>query len=73
MQGNTSLKKATQAHVCKRLRPTGTRPPRMYEISIVNKEGVLLRPIVNIIAVTINLLSKYLTGTLGPFLGRKTP
>jgi hypothetical protein len=45
----------------------------MYEISILNKEGVLLKPILNIIAAIINLLSKYPTGTLGPILGSKAP
>jgi hypothetical protein len=61
-----------QWHVCKRLRPTDTRLRRTYEISILNKEGVLLRPIANIVAAPTHQLSTHLAGRLGPCLGRKT-
>jgi hypothetical protein len=42
------LKKANLPEdIFKRLKPTGTRPPRLYELPKIHKEGIPLMPIIN--------------------------
>jgi hypothetical protein len=50
--------------ICKQLRSSGSRPPRLYRLPKIHKEGVPLRPIVNNIGATTYQLSKYLAGLL---------
>jgi len=57
------LKKSTLTEdICKQLRPAGSRPPRMYGLPEIHKEGVPLRPIVSNIGAPTYQLSKYLAG-----------
>jgi hypothetical protein len=62
------LKKSTLTEdICKQLRSSGSRPPRLYGLTKIHKEGVLLRPIVNNIGTPTYQLSKYLAGLLRQF------
>jgi hypothetical protein len=64
------LKKSKLAEdICKRLRPTGTRPPRLYGLPEIHKEGMPLRPIISNIGAPTYQLSKYLATLLRPFVG----
>jgi hypothetical protein len=64
------LKKSSLAEeVCKWLCPVGSRPPRLYGIPKIHKEGVPLRPILSNIGAPTYQLSKYLAGILSPFVG----
>jgi len=64
------LKKSTLTEdICKHLRPAGSRPPRLYGLLKMHKEGVPLRPIVRNIGTPTYHLSKYLAGLLSKFTG----
>jgi hypothetical protein len=54
------------------LRPTGYRPPRLYGLPKVHKEGVPLRPILNNIGTPTYQLAKHLTGLLDQLTGNST-
>jgi hypothetical protein len=61
------LKKSSLAEeVCKRLRPAGTRLPRIYGFSKIIKRESLLRPIVSNIGAPTHQLSKYLASIHRP-------
>ena len=61
------LKKSSLAEeVCKRLRHAGARPPRLYGLPKIHKEGVPLRPIVSNIGAPTYQLAKFLAGILSP-------
>jgi hypothetical protein len=65
------LKVASLAEeVCKRLRPAGSRPPRLYGLPKIHKESVPLRPIVSNIGAPTYQLAKFLAGILSPLVGR---
>jgi hypothetical protein len=65
------LKKSKLAEdICKRLRPTGTRPPRLYRLPKIHKEGIPLRPIISNIGAPTYQMSKYLATLLSPFVGQ---
>jgi hypothetical protein len=51
--------------VSQQLRPQGSRPPRLYGLPKVHKQGVPLRPIVNTIGAPHYSLAKHLVGLLG--------
>jgi hypothetical protein len=64
---NLLLKASTlPEETCKQLHPTGSRPPRMYGLPKIHKEGVPLKPIVNNIGAPTYSLSKFLAGLLRP-------
>jgi hypothetical protein len=64
------LKKSTLTEdICKQLRPARSRPPRLYGLPKIHKEGVPLRPIVNNIGAPTYQLSKYLAGLLSQLTG----
>jgi hypothetical protein len=64
------LKKSSLAEeVCKRLCPAGSRPPRLYGLPKIHKEGVPLRPIVSKIGACSYQLTKFLAGILSPLVG----
>jgi hypothetical protein len=73
------LKKSTLTEdICKQLRPTSSRPPSLYGLPKLHKEGVPLRPIVNNIGTLTYQLSKYLARLLSQLTGNsahhvKTP
>ena len=46
--------------------PAGSRPPRLYGLPKIHKEGVPLRPIVSNIGTPTYQLSKHLSGLLNP-------
>jgi hypothetical protein len=53
------LKKSTLTEdICKQLHPSGSRPPRLYGLPKIHKEGVPLRPIVSNICAPTYQLSK---------------
>jgi len=56
----------------KKLNPTGSKPPRLYGLPKIHKEGVPLRPIVSNIGAPTYQLSKHLAEILGPLTGRST-
>ena len=59
------LKKSTLTEdICKQLRPAGSRPPRLYELLKIHKEGVPPRSIVSNTGAPTYQLSKYLAGIL---------
>jgi hypothetical protein len=65
------LKKSSLAEeVCKRLRPAGTRLPRLYGLPKIHEEGAPLRPVVSNIGAPTYQLSKYLAGLLSLLVGR---
>jgi len=64
------LKKSTLTKdTCKHLCPAGSRPPRLYGLLKIHKEGVPLRPIVSNIGAPTYQLSKYLAGILSQLTG----
>jgi len=64
------LKKSTLTEdTRKKLRPAGSRPPRLYGLPKIHKEGVPLRPIVNNIGAPTYQLAKHLTGLLTHLTG----
>jgi hypothetical protein len=64
------LNKSTVAEeVGKRLRSIDSRPPRLYWVPKIHKEGVPLRPIVSNTGAPTCQTSKYLAGILGPLVG----
>jgi hypothetical protein len=64
------LRKSTLTEdICKQLRPAGSRPPRLYGLMKIHKEGVCLRPIVNSIGAPTYQLSQYLAGLLSQLTG----
>jgi hypothetical protein len=64
------LKKSTLIDdICKQLRPSGSRPQRLYGLPKIHKEGVPLRPIVSNIGAPTYQLSKYLAGLLNQLTG----
>jgi len=64
------LKMSTIAKkVCKRLCPSGTRPPRHCGLRKMHKEAVPLRPIVSNTTASSYKLSKYMTGLLSSLVG----
>ena len=59
------LKKSSiTEETCRRLCPPGSRPPTMYGLPKVHKEGIPLRPIVSNIGAPTYQLSKHLSGLL---------
>jgi hypothetical protein len=56
----------------KRLNPIGSRPPRLYGLPKIHKEGVPLRPVVSNIGALTYQLSKYLAERLGQLTGNLT-
>jgi hypothetical protein len=64
------LKKSTLTEdICKQLHPSGSRPPRLYGLPKIHKEGVPLRPIVSNIGAPTYQLSKDLAGLLSQLTG----
>jgi len=64
------LKKSTLTEdTRKKLCPAGSRPPRLYGLPKIHKEGVPLRPIVNNIGAPTYQLAKHLTGLLTHLTG----
>jgi len=64
------LKKSTLTEdICKQLRLARSRPPRLYGLPKIHKEGVPLRHIVNNIGAPTYQLSKYLAGILSQLTG----
>jgi hypothetical protein len=64
------LKKSTLTEdICKQLRPASSRPPRLYGLPKIHKDGVSLRPIVSSIGTPTYQLSKYLAGLLSQLTG----
>ena len=69
----TLIKKTTLSEdLCKKLSPTGSRPPRLYGLPKIHKEGVPLRPIVSNIGAPMYQLSKHLAELLGQLTGKST-
>jgi len=67
------IKKSTLLEeLCRKLSPTGSRPPRLYGLPKIHKEGVPLRPIVSNIGAPTYQLSKHLAGLLGQLTGKST-
>jgi hypothetical protein len=67
------LKKSTVTDdISKQLRPSGSRPPILYGLPKIHKEGVPLRPIVNNIGAPTYQLSKYLAGLLSQLTENST-
>jgi len=56
----SSLTEETHRQLC----PAGSRPPRMYRLPKIHKEGIPLRPIVGNIGAPTYQLSKHLSGLL---------
>ena len=54
----------------RQLCPTGSRPPRMYGLPKIHKEGILSRPIVSNIGTPTYQLSKHLSGLLNQLTGK---
>ena len=70
---NQLLRKSTLTEdIRKQLRPAGSRPPRLYGLPKIHKEGVPLRPIVNNIGAPTYQLAKHLTGLLKHLTGNST-
>ena len=66
------IKKSTLLEeLCRKLSPTGSRPPRLYGLPKIHK-GVPLRPIVSNIGAPTYQLSKHLAGLLGQLTGKST-
>jgi hypothetical protein len=64
------LKKSTLTEdICKQMRPAGSRPPILYVLPKIHKEGIPLRSIVNIIGAPTYQLSKYSAGILSQLTG----
>ena len=56
----------------KKLNPTGSRPPRLYRLPKIHKEGFPLRPIVSNTGAPTYQISKHLAEILGPLTRRST-
>jgi hypothetical protein len=66
----TLLKKSSlPEEVVWQLRPQGSRPPRLYKLPKIHKEGVPLRPIVSTIGAPTYRLAQHLAGLLGAHIG----
>jgi hypothetical protein len=64
------FKKSTLTEdICKQLRPAGSRPPRLYGLLKIHKEGVPLRATVNNIGTPTYQLSHYLARILSQLTG----
>ena len=67
------IKKSTlPEELSNKLCPTGSRPPRLYGLPKIHKEGVPLRPIVSNIGAPTYQLSKHLAALLGQLTGNST-
>jgi hypothetical protein len=67
------LKKSSlKDDLCKHLRPSGSRSPRLYDLPKIHKEGVPLRHIVSIIGAHTYQLAKHITGFLNKLAGNLT-
>jgi len=67
------LKKSTLSEeICIQLSPSGSRPPRLYGLPKIHKEGVPQRPIVSNTGAPTFQLSKHLAGLLRPLTGKTT-
>jgi hypothetical protein len=67
----TLLKKSSLTEETRRqLSPASSRPPRMYGLPKIHKDGVPLRPIVSNIGTPTYQLSKHLSGLLNQLTGR---
>jgi hypothetical protein len=55
--------------MCKQLRSSGSRPPRLYGLPKIHKEGVPLRTIVSNIGAPTYQLFKYLAGLVSQLTG----
>jgi len=67
----TLIKKTTLSEdLCKKVSPTGSRPPRLYGLPKIHKEGVPLRPIFSNIGAPTYQLSKHLAELLGQLTGK---
>jgi len=65
------LKKSTLTEETRRqLCPAGSRPPRMYGLPKIHKEGIPLRPIVSNIGAPTYQLAKHLSGLLRQLTGK---
>jgi len=65
------LKKSSLTEETRRqLGPAGSRPPRLYELPKIHKEGIPLRPIVSNIDAPTYQLSKHLSGLLNQYIGK---
>jgi hypothetical protein len=56
-------------NICKQLRPVGSRPPKLYGLPKIHKEGFPLRKNVSNIGAPTYQLSKYLAGLLSQLTG----
>jgi hypothetical protein len=64
------LKKSSfSEEVSEQLRPQGSRPPRLYGLPKVHKQGVPLRLIVSTIGAPTYRMAKHLAGLLGSHVG----
>jgi hypothetical protein len=64
------LKKSTLTEdIWKQLRPASSKPPKLYGLPKIHKEGVTLRPIVSNTGAPTYQLSKYLAGLLSQLTG----
>jgi len=65
------LKKSSLTEETRRqLRPADSRPPRMYGLPKIHKEGIPLRPIVSNIGAPTYQFSKHLSGLLNQLTGK---
>ena len=65
------LKKSTLTEeICKQLRPTGSRPPQLYGLPKIHKEGVPLRPTVSNLGAPTYKLSSDLSGILQQLISK---
>ena len=62
----SSITEETRRQLC----PAGSRPPTLYGLSKVHKEGIPLRPIVSNIGAPTYQLSKHLSGLLNQYTGK---
>ncbi|XP_046397784.1 uncharacterized protein LOC124164498 [Ischnura elegans] len=60
------------AEVQRKLLPSASKPPRLYGLPKVHKEGIPLRPIVSNIGAPTYLLAQYLAEALQPFTGNSS-
>ena len=59
------LKKSTLTKdICKQVLPTGSRPPRLYGVPMIQREGIPLSPIVSNIGAPTYKFSSYLSRLL---------
>jgi hypothetical protein len=62
-------KKSLPKEVIQQLQPQGFRPPRLYGLPKIHKEGVPLQPIVSTIRAPTYRLAQHLAGLLGARIG----